>query len=225
MVIKKIRGDTNRLITDRTGEIYGRLLVVSYAYNKNRYNYWHTRCACGGSRITLWQHLKSGDTQTCGDCKRRGWKHRGHSMLGTPVYKTWSSMKSRCNIKSGIHNYNNYYARGITVCDKWLKFKRFYQDMGDRPKGMSIERIDNDKGYYKDNCKWATPTEQANNLRTNVRITYGGETKTATQWANIHGVSTGLILTRYHKGWPIDKLFSKPNTHRLHRRPLHKLAP
>ena len=83
-------------------------------------------------------------------------------MKGTKIYDCWVSMKQRC-LNPKATGYKNWGGRGITVCDEWLGFENFYEDMGDKPVGLSIDRKDNNKGYCKSNCRWATPTEQANN--------------------------------------------------------------
>lgn len=87
-----------------------------------------------------------------------------HGMAGTPIYQIWASMIQRCT-NSKDKDYKDYGARGITVCKEWLKFEAFFSDMGHRPEGRSLDRRENDKGYSKDNCRWATAVEQANNRR------------------------------------------------------------
>lgn len=105
-----------------------------------------------------------------------------HGMSNTTEYKTWERIKKRCYNKN-VYNYCDYGGRGILMCDEWKNsFEVFYKDMGDRPEGTSIDRIDNDKGYSKENCRWATNEEQCNNRRSNINITYKGETQTLAQW-------------------------------------------
>jgi hypothetical protein len=91
-------------------------------------------------------------------------------------------MKSRC-INKNSASYSNYGARGITVCDRWKKFHFFNEDMGDCPDGMSIDRIDNNKGYFKENCRWATTKQQQRNRSDNVILTIDNESKTVADWA------------------------------------------
>ena len=87
-----------------------------------------------------------------------------HGMWGTPTYKTWDGMLQRCNNEKK-KSYIDYGGRGIKVCDRWLRFENFFQDMGERPKDLILERIDNNLGYFKGNCKWATYVEQGRNRR------------------------------------------------------------
>jgi hypothetical protein len=123
-----------------------------------------------------------------------------------PIYRTWFNMKTRCR-NTRTADFGRYGGRGIVFCDKWDRFAGFYEDMGaSYQPGLTLERIDNNRGYSKDNCRWATRTEQANNRRSSHFITFNGETKTLAQWARSLGIkrsTLGARLTTYH--WPIEK--------------------
>src|SRR3954466_7793371 len=118
---------------------------------------------------------------------------------GTSTYKIWQMMIDRCH-NSRSKSYPDYGARGIAVCARWrLSFEAFLEDMGERPPGLSIERIRNAHGYSKSNCKWATRTEQNNNSRQNVVIEFRGESLTAAQWARRVGISGSLLRQRLRR--------------------------
>lgn len=128
--------------------------------------------------------------------------HKDH-----PLYGTWSSIKTRCFNKR-CKKFKNYGGRGITMCDEWkLSFVAFCRDMGDKPPGTSIDRINNDGDYCKSNCRWATLVQQANNSRRNVKLKCGGEVLTITQWRARLGFR---IDRRVKSGWSIASALSKP---------------
>ena len=117
-------------------------------------------------------------------------------MINTKVYRCWQSMKQRCLNKNDI-GYKNYGGRGITVCPEWLNsFKNFYADMGKKPEGLSLDRIDNDGNYCKENCRWATLEEQHNNTRANRFLTYNNKTQTMAQWAREFNISSSTLFGR-----------------------------
>jgi hypothetical protein len=108
-------------------------------------------------------------------------------------------------------HFDNYGGRGITVCERWLSFENFYEDMGDRPEGMTLDRHPDFNGNYEPgNCRWATDTEQHNNTRANRVISHNGETKTLTQWARSLGIEPGTLKERIRKGWSIEEALSTP---------------
>ena len=124
-----------------------------------------------------------------------------HGMYGTPEYRSWQHMKSRC-FNPNHKNYLDYGGRGIKVCDLWLNFENFLADMGLKPTAKySIDRIDNDGDYCPDNCKWSTQTEQVNNRRSNRLITIDDVTLTIAQWAKKMNISEQLIYGRLKLGW------------------------
>lgn len=137
-----------------------------------------------------------------------------NGMWNTPTYQAWSSMFSRCNARSHWINYHRYGGRGITICERWNTFLNFFEDMGERPPGMSLDRIDNDAGYSPENCRWATRQEQARNRSTNRLITFNGETKTLTEWAAAGNMQIGTLWRRIQRGVPLDVALFHPTTNR-----------
>ena len=115
-----------------------------------------------------------------------------------PLFHTWNGMIRRCHDPKKS-DYNYYGGRGITVCDRWHDFWKFVEDMEPKPKGLSIDRIDNDKGYSKDNCRWVSHVTQCNNRRTTNLVTWGGETLSLKQWAVILEMPYRRLQNRYHK--------------------------
>lgn len=124
-------------------------------------------CDCGNTTIVRTTSLTSGNTSSCG-CKAAkntiGDRRRTHGQRKTPAYTTWSSMMTRC-YNSNAANYWYYGGRGIRVCKRWHEFSAFYEDMGERPKGHTLDRIDPDGDYTPSNCRWATHSTQMSNKR------------------------------------------------------------
>lgn len=118
-------------------------------------------------------------------------------------------MVQRCtNPKNSA--YATHGGRGIAVCERWRTFANFLTDMGERPDGLTIERIDNDRGYEPGNCRWATRKEQANNRRTSVLIEFRGESKCLSEWARAIGISPQSMQKRLRLGWPLDEALTVP---------------
>lgn len=203
-------------INDLKGKVFGRLHVIRFLSISKRNAYWYCFCSCGKTCIKQGTRLTAGKTTSCGcrqeELRRNGSIGRKHGMYGTSEYSTYRNMLTRCyNNKS--KSYKHYGGRGIKVCRRWRNsFENFYADMGDKPgAGYSIERIDNNKGYSPDNCKWATKKEQAQNKRSVVKISVNGETHTIPEWAKIIGADYRLIHARIYKlGWSKEKAVSTP---------------
>jgi hypothetical protein len=117
-------------------------------------------------------------------------------------------MVCRCNRKAA-HNYARYGGVGVTVCERWLVFENFLADMGEKPTNTSIDRIDGSLGYFMENCRWATITEQQRNIKSNINATFNGVTKCVSAWAEELGTSPGVISYRIQAGWG-DKTFTTP---------------
>lgn len=195
-------------VKDIKGLRFGRLLVIGFSH-VNDYNdaCWLTVCDCGKETTISGSSMRKGATKSCGCFAReiRGLIGRTHGMSYSKVYKAWRQMKRRC-IDPNSPSFPDYGGRGITVSKSWMKFENFYKDMGDPPTPEhSIDRIENDKGYYKENCRWATAKEQSNNTRRNVRLTYRGETKTATEWSRQLDIDRHLIYQRLKNGWTVEQ--------------------
>lgn len=138
----------------------------------------------------------------------KGPASHGHSInkRHTKTYSAWHSMRDRCELPNNPQ-YCNYGGRGIRVCERWRKFENFLADMGESPSlKHSIDRFpDNNGNYEPGNCRWATKKEQANNKRTNVFVTFNGETKTVSQWAEGLGWKTNTLIYRLKRGWTIER--------------------
>lgn len=162
-------------------------------------------CKCGNKKTVRNTHLKSKGTKSCG-C---GQNKFIHSMSNTPEYKIWAGIKQRCT-NSKNKDFNKYGGRGIKVCKRWLNsFENFYEDMGNRPKGGTIDRVNNNKGYLFSNCRWATYKEQTRNRRNTIRIDYNGRVLSLAEWADKYKLIYGTLLARYHRGIQGQELFKK----------------
>lgn len=184
------------------GRRFGRLTVVSSAGRDGCCALlWRCICACGNTKVVAGYNLGRGDTKSCG-CLRA----KRHD-YGAAEYLAWTSMLNRCgNPKQ--RSYPDYGGRGIKVCRRWVKsYANFLADMGRRPSvGLSLDRIDNSKGYSPGNCRWATRKEQANNSRKNRLITYHSVTRTITEWSGLTGIKRLTIAARLdHYGWTIGQ--------------------
>lgn len=170
------------------------------------------QCYCGNLFLALMSGVKSGGTKSCGCLfhKYSQGRNTTHNLTNSPLYYIWAGMKTRCYDKTS-RAYKNYGLRGIIVCERWLDFGNFHNDMfASWSKGLSLDRIDNNGNYSLDNCRWATPREQNFNKRTNKILEYKGEKKCCGEWAIILGVDQNTLWTRINRGWSIKDAIETP---------------
>lgn len=203
---------------DFAGKRFGRLTTVKhYGKDKSGNITWVCECDCGNETIVRVASLFCGNTKSCG-CLI-GDTSRIHGMDGTPTYRTWDTMKRRCLNPNSI-SYESYGGRGIKVCKRWLKFENFYADMGEKPNGTSLDRIDNDGDYEPSNCRWATYKQQARNRSSSRLISYGGKLYTMAELVEKFNINRGTLEHRISVlMWPIEKAL----THPLRRTLKHKM--
>lgn len=197
---------------DLSGRRFGRLTAIRTDGNRGYGHVWICKCDCGSEAEILGTSLRRGVSRSCGclQKERNSITHRTHGMCNTPTWKTWAGIKARC-LNPNEPAFKHYGGRGIKVCRKWLKFEGFYEDMGTRPEGMSIERINNNGNYCKENCKWATQKEQCRNQRSNRKIEFKGRSKPIAQLAEETGINEACVRARIDRhGWSTEDALTVP---------------
>lgn len=189
------------------GQKFGLLNIISL----NRISgcsYWDCICDCGNKRVVSVGDLRNGHTKSCGCLRSTKPGNFRHGMTDNHFHKTWSRMLRRTRNKNS-KDYSRYGAKGIFTCDEWNRFETFRDDMFDSYSAhisvhgegqTTLDRVDNSKGYSKENCRWATWTEQNNNKSNNKLLSYNGETYTVAQFCKKLGIKYHTNLKRYHKG-------------------------
>lgn len=206
----------NRLI-DLTGLTFGRLYVIERSgQTKSGNAKWRCACSCGNICIVIGTSLRTGETVSCG-CYGREQAIKAnstHRSSKTRLYVVYKDMLSRC-YRTKDPAYNSYGGRGITVCDEWRKdflvfkdwaYRNGYDDKADRME-CTLDRIDNNKEYSPENCRWTSMKAQSNNRRSNHNIEIDGVIKTLQEWADIYKIDSRIVLSRIRRGWtPKDAL-------------------
>ena len=190
---------------DIIGNRVGRLIVEEFWGRDSKHGHPHyiCRCDCGNTKVIARGSLLKNATKSCG-CLRNEKRFR-HGGSYDNAYWSWKAMIRRCTNPSH-DSYPHYGGRGIKVCDRWMIYENFKHDMGDRPKGLSIDRIDPDGNYEPGNCKWSTSHEQSNNRRYNRIISYEGKEYTCSQLARAYGIEPSTLNMRlYRYNWPIKQ--------------------
>lgn len=185
------------------GQRFTRLTVLAdlgvFGYGRHRATFWLVRCDCGQVRSCGASAVRRGHIRSCGCLQRDVITKHAHSY--TLTYRSWGSMLSRCR-NPKYPSYARYGGRGIKVDVRWHTFTNFLSDMGEKPQGMSLDRIDNNGHYEPGNCRWATPRQQSNNTQTNRFFSHNGLTQTVSEWARQLGLNRSTLYSRIHKGYP-----------------------
>lgn len=197
------------------GEKFGKLTVISINERRYRgYVYWNCQCDCGTICVVRSVYLKQGTTKSCG-CLKKSWGPEYKGLYGSNIHLVWKNLMQRCYNKKDPR-FPNYGGRGIEVCSEWHSFLNFYKDMKDGyKKGLTIDRIDNNEGYSKSNCRWVSMKVQSRNKSSNVFLTLNGETKIASDWARSLGIRKQKINNRLKAGWSVEQTLSERLYHRI----------
>lgn len=204
----------SRKLLDLTGKRFGRLTVLRRSGTTRTPNgssrpVWSCRCDCGLEVEVPGPNLRIGNTQSCGCLRRETSPNRTHGMTDSPEYQSWRGMWERCTNKANNH-YHIYGGAGVHICDRWRDFKAFYEDMGARPTGTSLDRYPNQHGNYEPgNCRWATPKEQSRNTSRTVNITWDGVTLCRKDWAKRLGITEVALKVRINR-WGLQRAMTTP---------------
>jgi hypothetical protein len=197
------------------GMKFGRLAIVEETPSVKKQRRFTCICDCGRQKNVRLHDLLAAKIRSCGCLHNEGnsTTHGLSRVRGkiTKLYQVWGKMRERC-LNPNNNDFAYYGGRGITVCPEWMNFQDFHAwaaATGYREE-LTIERLDNNKGYSPNNCKWATRKEQSNNKRNNILITFKGHTKTLRQWADHIGVPISRLKSRYKLGWSPEELLTIP---------------
>jgi len=198
------------MIKDMANQRFGKLLVLEKAGTRGTAQHvvWKCQCDCGNVAFVVGAYIRKGRVRSCGcgsaETHFSAERLTTHGMSKTRTYKIWRGMVQRTSKQSNKKSHL-YFDKGITVCDRWKTFENFLADMGEAPDGFSIDRKDGNKGYFPENCRWATATEQANNTSANVNLTYAGVTQSISMWARQFGIKPNTLLYRIRRGWSVQR--------------------
>ena len=210
-----ISGGTVSKVIPMTGRTFGRLTVVGLYDIRDNQRRYMCKCVCGNETVVYGSNLRGGTTKSC-SCLTKEPYIRGrmtHGLKNNRSYNTWVAMIARCSDARNA-DYRDYGGRGIKVCNRWRdSVIAFVEDMGERPRGMSIDRIDNNGDYTPTNCRWGTAGEQSRNKRNTITVMYGGESKCLKDWA-LDKRSVVKYTTLYARitkhGWDIGAALTTP---------------
>jgi hypothetical protein len=204
-------------INDIMGKKFGRLTPIRMAKERNNRGsvQWDCLCDCGKEHRTTGSNLRTGNIKSCGclmkEVLKSGVLRRTHGLRDNHLYHIWVTMKGRCSNKNNP-KYLSYGARGITISEKWNKFENFFEDMsGSFVEGLQLDRIDNNKGYSKENCRWATRSVQARNRRDTLFVDYEGKKVGLHDLCDNKNIKYSTVHRRmFRDGWSLEKALITP---------------
>ncbi len=213
------------------GDVFGSVTVIAFAGRTDRSRaLFEVKCECGSVTVVRGDGLKGGTTRHCSGAVHRAHTatnpddrrlfrpdmagnklQQTHGYSGTRAWVAWIEMKRRCDPKrANWPRFASWAGRGITVCERWANsFERFFEDMGQCPDGLQLDRIDTNGNYEPGNCRWATVAQQQNNRRSNIVLEIDGKTQTIAQWARQYGVRPRTAAQRLRAGWPAKLAVSR----------------
>lgn len=197
------------LVVPMIGDKFGKLTVTGDFVSKNG-RYWPCLCECGGTALVSITSLKR-RKETNGGCSNCYRTKHGHGSSRNPTYSKYQAMKQRCG-NPNHKDYPNYGGRGIEICERWLNsFDNFLTDMGESPKGHSIDRIDVNGNYEPSNCRWATKQTQARNTRSNRKVTIDGRTfNTLAEACEAYKIDYRVVIGRLSRGNSVETSIKSP---------------
>jgi len=187
-------------------------VVIKYIGNdKYLHSQWLCKCDCGKEKIILGTSLVKKRTKSCGCLKlKHGYRMKNKNQK---TYNAWHSMIQRCD-NTNHRCRKNYGGRGIAVCGRWLSyddgFLNFLHDMGECPQGYQLDRINNNLGYFKENCRWTTPKINSRNKRNNRIIKYNDKEQCIASLADEHNIPYRILQRRIGDGWSIERAVTTP---------------
>lgn len=208
---------------DLSNQRFGRLTAIRQSgLNQYSKRLWLCLCDCGNERLVITRHLLIRKTKSCGCLRREEHPNAraaklshgrtvGHDATGRldPTYAIWIGMRSRCNDQKQP-SWKNYGGRGILYDPRWEQFENFLEDMGERPSGLTLDRIDNNAGYSKSNCRWATRKQQNRNNRRTRFLEHKDRRLPTTDWAEVVGLNRSTLYNRLHAGWSVERALTEP---------------
>lgn len=200
-------------IEANVGDRFGRLVIIKEIAKRDKQRYFLCSCDCGDLREVRYKSLRAGEQKSCGCARneRNRTSNLIHGQWGNPLYWSWHSMKQRClNPKTKTFRY--YGGRGITICKEWLDYEVFHiwAMRAGYKEGLTIERKDCNGNYEPLNCTWIPQSEQGNNTRRSVKVTFQSKTQILKKWSIELGIPYHLLCSRLHRGWPPERAFTEP---------------